>query len=373
MRLTITLPFNIKITYLCKMVENSTLKTETQDTFIQEAETYMTFKVAKYIDSYYFSVLIPLGLVGNTLSFLVMIRPNNRTMSTCIYMAAISINDNLMMCSAFHYWLVSAVNIHKWYLWECKISAYLHNFCLQCATYQVLAMTVDKYIAIKWPHRAATYSTPRKAKFITCGVFMLTLSYNIPLLFVGGLLGGQCVSYVVGGTITKVFSWITFVVNGIIPFSMLIFMNSVIVQTVRESRNLFGQTTTKATKDNTLEIQQGMKTRQRAMKSAEKQLTIMLLLVTFLFSILLIPTYIRFIYLTLVKSDTPEKYARAILLFQITYKLYATNNGVNFFLYCISGQKFRYDLKELLCCTGNLSQTKKTKSESVSAITCSST
>ena len=33
------------------------------------------------------------------------------------------------------------------------------------------------------------------------------------------------------------------------------------------------------------------------MKSAENQLTIMLLLVTLLFSILLIPTYIRFIYL----------------------------------------------------------------------------
>ena len=75
----------------------------------------------------------------------------------------------------------------------------------------------------------------------------------------------------------------------------------------------------------------------------------MLLLVTLLFLILLIPTYTRFIYLTFVELDTPTKYATSMLYFQITYKSYTTNNGINFFLYCISGQKFRNDLKEILC------------------------
>ena len=75
----------------------------------------------------------------------------------------------------------------------------------------------------------------------------------------------------------------------------------------------------------------------------------MLLLVTMLFLILLIPTYIRFIYLTFVERDTPSKYASSMLFFQVTYKLYTTNNGINFFLYCLSGQKFRNDLKEIIC------------------------
>ena len=54
----------------------------------------MTYVVASFIDMYWFPVLIPVGLVGNTLSFLVMIKPNNRKMLTCIYMATISVNDN---------------------------------------------------------------------------------------------------------------------------------------------------------------------------------------------------------------------------------------------------------------------------------------
>ena len=98
--------------------------------------------------------------------------------------------------------------------------------------------------------------------------------------------------------------------------------------------------------------EQGQETRQRTMKSAENQLTIMLLLVTMLFLILLLPTYIRFIYLTFVERDTPAKYASSMLFFQITFKLYTTNNGINFFLYCISGKKFRNDLKEILCSVG---------------------
>ena len=57
------------------MAENSTSETDKQDIFFQEAGTYMTFKVAKYITTYWFPILIPLGLAGNILSFLVMIRP----------------------------------------------------------------------------------------------------------------------------------------------------------------------------------------------------------------------------------------------------------------------------------------------------------
>ena len=76
----------------------------------------------------------------------------------------------------------------------------------------------------------------------------------------------------------------------------------------------------------------------------------MLLLVTTLFLILLCPTYFRFIYLVFAERDTPFGYAKSMLLYQVTHKLYTSNSGINFFLYCISGQKFRNDLKEILCC-----------------------
>ena len=104
------------------MVNNSTVETDSQDTFLQEAETYMTYKVARYIDNYWFPVLIPFGLFGNTLSFLVMLKPNNRKVSTCIYMAAISINDNVMISWAFRSWYL--YTFKSYYPEQCKLTVF---------------------------------------------------------------------------------------------------------------------------------------------------------------------------------------------------------------------------------------------------------
>ena len=137
------------------MADNST----TEMNFLQEAETYLTYKMPNYIDRYWFPILVSLGLLGNTLSFLVMIKPNNRKVSTCIYIAAISINDNVMM-----FWAL-------WYLDSfennpvlCKIIVLISFLIVQNSTFQILAMTIDKYIAIRWPHRAAAYSTHKKSQ-----------------------------------------------------------------------------------------------------------------------------------------------------------------------------------------------------------------
>ena len=104
------------------------------------------------------------------------------------------------------------------------------------------------------------------------------------------------------------------------------------------------------------------------MKNAERQLTIMLLLVTTLFLILLFPAYFRFIYLLVSERDTPFEYARSMFIYQISSELYTTNKGINFLVYCISGQKFRNDLKELLCSVaGNKDRLRSFASETSTA------
>ena len=58
----------------------------------------------------------------------------------------------------------------------------------------------------------------------------------------------------------RVYSWFSFVLNAIVPFTLLIHMNYVIVKTVRNSRKSFRSNDTNI----------GMETRQKTMKSAEK-------------------------------------------------------------------------------------------------------
>ena len=144
-------------------------------------------------------------------------------------------------------------------------------------------MTLDKYIAIKWPHRAATYSTPRRAKIIVVTVYVCVCIYNIPHFFLSSVIGGQCLNFGVRSVITSVYSWFSFVLNAVIPFTMLIHMNCVIVKVVRVSRKLFEDNDANTRQG----IEQGIERRQKTMKNAQNQVTIMLLLVTTLFLILL--------------------------------------------------------------------------------------
>ena len=296
------------------MFSNTSVSTQTEttvDTFVEQVKTYTTFKVATFLTTYWFPLLVPIGLVGNTLSFLVMIKPNNRKMSTCIYMAGISVNDNLMMILGLHNWLVSAMKVHEFKPLECTFSSYAVLLCLQNSTFLVLAMTSDKYIAIKWPHRAAIYSTSRRATMTVIGVYAAVIIYNIPHVFMSKLKGDVCVAYSAGGVIAKFYSWLSFVVNAIIPFTLLLYMNYVIIKKVQNSRKMFGniESNEQSVVYKCQSESSANQKRQKAMKNTENQLTIMLLLVTTLFLILMIPTYIRFLYTIFVGTETPVKYA----------------------------------------------------------------
>ena len=211
------------------------IQTPIREVFTAKVQTYLTFKTANYINTYWYPILVPIGLIGNTLSFLVMIKPNNRKMSTCIYMAAISINDNVMMILAVYFWLISVQKVYQVNHFVCGLEVYLSSVTMQNSTYQVIAMALDKCIAIKWPHKAAIYSTTTRAKMTALAILLCTFIFNIPHGFISFSGGYHCIAYFIGGTYANIYSWISFIFNGLVPFISLMYMNCIIINMVRGS------------------------------------------------------------------------------------------------------------------------------------------
>ena len=118
------------------------------------------------ITTYWFRILVPIGFIGNVLSLLVMIQANNRNVSTCNFMAAISINDNAMMAFALNIHLITVAKVYEINDVECKLLSSLTQIGLQNSTFQIFAMTIDKFIAIKWPHKATIYSTAKELELL---------------------------------------------------------------------------------------------------------------------------------------------------------------------------------------------------------------
>ena len=224
-------------------------------------------------------------------------------------------------------------------------------------------MTFDRFYSIIEPHKAAVFNTMKRAKITIIFIVTFSMFFNIPHLFMTINGGRQCIPMVTGmdKLSGQFYYWFSFIVSFAFPFVSLLIMNSFIINTIGKSSRLQG---------NLGEGQghhQGQRQGQTSkLKSSEKQVFAILLLVTFGFLIMTTPSYVFFLY---VKFYDYTKSARSFafyhLFVNVAHKTYYTNYGMNFYLYVISGTKFRADLIQLFRCINSTPKSTSTSSESV--------
>ena len=316
----------------------------------QEASTMTLYKAGLGIHTYWLPILIPFGLVGNTLSFLVMMRPHNRRISCCVYMAALAIADNGMLIDNAYYWYVTDLARRPWKTLECYIWSYLfHVFSLN-GVVLIVFITIDRFIAVRFPLMCSTWCTPKRARLTAMLITPATFLVELPHYFFVRIVDGKtCAGFSAKSPYSLVLSWVYMLINSFVPFIILIILNMLIISAVRKSTKF----SSGAEKGSGSQTSMGGKKGddggdQKAAR--DKQLLVMLMLVSFALLILLLPIYIRYIaFLFIDRKQSSYMLALYVLLYNFTNKLAITNNGVNFVLYCIGGSKFRQDLREILC------------------------
>ena len=227
--------------------------------------------------------------------------------------------------------------------WFCCIATTVRWASSMSSMLFILSMTFDKVFGIIKPHKAASFNTVKRAKIIIILIVIVSCLFNIPYLFTITTSGLQCVMDLTKFE-NKFYFWLTCVVQFVIPFILLLSMNSVIIHTlrIRSQSNMLMST----------DQGQGQ---NRQTKGSETQIFAILLLVAFGFFVLITPLYAFNVYVSVFDySKTPQRFAFFYMFYEIVVKMYYTNNGINFFLYVISGPKFRTDLMKLFqCCELN--------------------
>ena len=210
-----------------------------------------------------------------------------------------------------------------------------------CSTVFILTMTLERFFSIIKPHKAASVNTTKRAKIANACIIMVSILYNIPHIFITTDQQLQCIPYgkVMNKTYGQFYFWFTIVINYFLPFVFLLSMNSVIIHTLR-TRSHLNLTGSKG---------QGQNEGQTAkIKSSETQMYIMLLLVSFAFLLFTTPGYALIFYINFVNFlSSTNSYAGYYLFYNMAQKINYTNHGINFFLYVMSGHKFRSDLVKL--------------------------
>ena len=226
--------------------------------------------------------------------------------------------------------------------WHCILVNYIMLTSALCSTYFIISMTFERFYSIIRPHKAASVNTVKKAKRIIACIVVICLLYNSPHIYLGNNHGIRCVTYNKSVPYVQVYYWFSFGLNFEIPFISLLAMNIVIIHTLsRRSQSNLTRSEFQA------QAQGQGQDKSSKMKGSDSQIYVMLLAVTFAFLILVTPFHLI---ANMDKRKSPKLYAIYYFLYHFGVKLYYTNNGINFFLYVISGKKFRSDLVRLFRC-----------------------
>ena len=141
-----------------------------------------------------------------------------------------------------------------------------------------------------------------------------------------------------------VYSLLDTCLKSILPFITLLILNIYIIREIHGRNNMFNKGSDVGTNPG----KHSKMLMKKKWDSQEKQVTIMLLLVSFALLILTLPQYLH--YGVFPYSLYKNKLGLTIFVRNITSKLITLNNAINFFLYVISGSKFRQDLLHLMSC-----------------------
>lgn len=205
----------------------------------------------------------------------------------------------------------------------------------------VAIITMERFVAVMFPHKSKSLITKKRAYlsvFIALGSNIL---FFIPALYVGYFdeeYGGcllddyKKLSYYV--------EWATHILRTILPLSIIFFANICILVKVFRS-----------VKEHQNQVQSDLATSRSDMA---RSLTITLLTVSITFFILSLPQNI-FIISQLILLEGPLDFtvplsAHLYLAFRVSSLFNTLNYCINFFLYCISGARFRSEFRAMMTC-----------------------
>ena len=211
-----------------------------------------------------------------------------------------------------------------------------------CSTLFILNMTFEYFYSIIKPHKAAAFNTVKRAKITILSCIMNSVIYNSNHAFFTSDEAGQCVPYgkAMNLLIGQFYNWLSYTTNFVLPFCLLLTMNSFIIH-VLHKRSMSSMMTSEGE-----HVGQTFK-----MKKSERQIFVILLLVTFGFLILTTPAYSVLLFINFADyAKSPHSFAQFQFSYSLAQKLYYTNYGINFYLYVISVKKFRTDLISLFQC-----------------------
>lgn len=361
----------------------------------ENLEDFRQYNIGNYLWIYGSPVLIIVGTFGNFLSICVLLRPKLRCSTTMFYLTCLSFGDLFTLYTGLlRYWIRKAfdVDVRHFSDASCKIHAFLVYLSLDFTVWVLVSVTIDRCLSVSIPFKAKILCTlKRSAWVIVLILFFLTVKnmhffWNLELVNTWEF---RCDarSKAANDFLRYVWPWIDFSTFCLIPFSIMIACNiKIIYEMISSQRKLdkhsdIHRTPTLAAKLNspltredhsdmavqsmtmhettqTNEMTSQMTSCQTSRQTSQvknrsparriSSLTAMLLTINCVFLITTSPIQTFLIGEEYWFSDkTQEQIAWHNFWWAVVNMFQYINNSIHFFLYCLTGPRFRKELKSM--------------------------
>lgn len=312
---------------------------------------YWEYTGARDLCLYGYPVILILGTLGNFLTLVVMLKSEMRKRSTGFYMCALSVFDTLVLYfSCFRQWfsMVRDSEVLATSDAACKTMNFLSYTLFDVAVWLLIVMTLERFLVVRFPLLAPKVASVTIARNCLAVLVMAMCTFNVHFFWTVSLdERGHCrYTDEYRHFHDSVWPWMDATVYSFLPFLLLLILNILIIHIHRRA------TVIRKTR---IRLHSGEMSTPRIV-GVQLRLTTMLIAVTMTFLLLSAPNVIL-ICIRHKYFDFSEKINdfRDIAVYRfvamVTNFCLYLNHAINFFLYCISGERFRRDLLSMLRCT----------------------
>ncbi len=302
--------------------------------FNHSADPNLSGKLRATVQFSLYGVALPcictLGMIANLLSIIIFCQKKMRS-SISIYLAGLSVFDFLLLFFAtliypsISYCYDLRHEIFCRFLTSYILATYPLSLIVQFGSVWIcVAITVDRYLAVKFPLRVKQLCTVRRACLLVTAISVIGILYRIPAMFELRIEGGRLDQTAFGASTVYQLIYKTYLylaVMYLIPFAAMIVLNTLITVALREAqrqRQLMG----------------GNRAGGRGKR--ERHCTVMAVLVTVTFLLFNAPAFLNNI---LDASKTDERQLWRYTMVYLSNVLVCLNALANFIIYYALGKQ----------------------------------
>lgn len=300
--------------------------------------------IAFHMETYYLWVILALGFPGNCSTVITIIKMSPAR-SLTVYIALLAIVDNLAIVNKLLMFVLSdnGVQIGQF---GCKFLAFCGNFLITFANWLLVAMSVERFVAVWYPFKIGQIWTFKKSLVVVIGITIPLLGLFLHLFWTVHYVNMKTYILCIAHEdhldfVVNAWFWINITVYALLPGLLLLIFNSLIISGIVKSSKVH------------IYLNRTGSVKNGAFVSSERQrqITMMLVLSAITLVILTFPRCVMLLLSPYLNHPTNSMSGAVIYLIDtIAYVLCDSTHAMNFYLYSFSARRFRRQFIDLVLC-----------------------